>query len=659
MLALRALVWFLVVLAATCVPGSATAKGFRLRIWPRTEKPQTPSRSVAAATRTASPPAAADAEAVSTPPLPADAGRLARDWASAHGFDLEPRTEEEALFTDLADGQLERVPLWDAALMASQVFDAARLGRYREVFSAWIDECRAQVDRRLPPLEQAGALFDLMHREILHGGYQVDCTDLAELIEYGRFNCVSSALLYGCLCQECGLDVRGVELPGHAYCIVSAGTRAVDVETTCPRWFAVLDDPARQQELLARTLGAAHPARRGGRRIVPLASLVGIIYYNRGVECLEHEQFAAALAANVKALRVDASSVSAWGNLLAAINNWSLSRSGTGEYAAAVRLLDQGAQLAPQHKLFQSNRLAIYQRWFEELAAADRSAEAVRLAESVDLSDAIWHDICLNVYRGHALKLASSAQLDDSLATLAAAKHRLGARSELASAEAEAISTAATAYEGQGHYEQALAAWQQGLTRRPGEPRFVTGRRELLIRWSNLALESGDFPAALARATWQTAPASFDAALGAQVRLVYQAWIKQLALSRDVAAIERVAKRASEDSWLVSRTSAWDMIADSLQQHLREAFAGGKHEAAAQLLHDWAQIESLRSSPYWSELLATAFLGFRDAANEAIRAADVGTAVRLQQAVAADPTLGQVPDFLIQARSWPAAAARQ
>ena len=78
-----------------------------------------------------------------------------------------------------------------------------------------------------------------MHREILHGGYDPQATELTGLLDTGRFNCASATVLFNALAADCGLDARGVELPRHAFSELLIGDRPLTIETTCPTWFHI------------------------------------------------------------------------------------------------------------------------------------------------------------------------------------------------------------------------------------------------------------------------------------------------------------------------------------------------------------------------------------------------------------------------------------
>ncbi|MDR3174091.1 MAG: hypothetical protein LBU19_07570, partial [Treponema sp.] len=61
-----------------------------------------------------------------------------------------------------------------------------------------------------------------MHREFLRS-YSAMQTRLDTLLSNGRYNCVSSAVLYLILARSQGLDVRGVAARDHAFASLRQG----------------------------------------------------------------------------------------------------------------------------------------------------------------------------------------------------------------------------------------------------------------------------------------------------------------------------------------------------------------------------------------------------------------------------------------------------
>lgn len=277
---------------------------------------------------------------------------------------------EVRLFDDAIDSKWDSHTLLEAALIAGGVRDAKRLEASTDRFNQLVEKAARSIEKGTQPEDLAKKLFDFMHREILVSGYELECTDLAATLTRGHFNCVSSTVLYNCLAARFGLNPVGMELPGHAMSRLHLDGKHIDVETTCPAWFRLQHDPKRRAALIAKTIGADPHASgiRLGREVSPV-ELVAMIYYNRGVDLLTAHRFAEAAAANAKALRLDPSSATARGNLLATLNNWAIMVGASQEFEQAIDLLQQGLNLDPHYETFGANYVHLYYQWAETLCA--------------------------------------------------------------------------------------------------------------------------------------------------------------------------------------------------------------------------------------------------------------------------------------------------
>jgi hypothetical protein len=135
-----------------------------------------------------------------------------------------------------------------------------------------------------------------MHRRFLKS-YSEHQTRLDQLLSSGRYNCVSSAVLYMLLASSVGLEVTGVMTRDHAFVTVNAGTELIDVETTNPYGF----DPGNRREFhdgFGRTTGFAYvPARNyRDRTSINQLELVSLILHNRIVEAESRNRYAEAVA---------------------------------------------------------------------------------------------------------------------------------------------------------------------------------------------------------------------------------------------------------------------------------------------------------------------------------------------------------------------------
>jgi tetratricopeptide (TPR) repeat protein len=322
--------------------------------------------------------------AVSSPRLPA---------AVAFPDPVSLAPLESRMLADPTDGEFRRFSLIEAALVASGVERGDELDRYAEKYAVWLEQTRRNCRREKSQLRQAEALFEFMHRQILVGGYDARATELTQTFDEGKFNCASASLLFTALATDCGLTVHAVERPRHAMCALYIDGQRTVIETTCPNWFQLSPDMRRDAEraVVARTNVPGRPT--AAREISP-AELVAVIYYNRGVDLLQEMRYAAAVSVNLRALRLDPKNATAFGNLLASINNWSLALCEAGDCAEAAELLARGLTVAPDHESFHANQRHVYRTWIQSLATAGRQSEAVAVlaaARQAEPDSPLWN----------------------------------------------------------------------------------------------------------------------------------------------------------------------------------------------------------------------------------------------------------------------------
>ena len=146
----------------------------------------------------------------------------------------EPRLEADPLSYYFADGfepsnwrsQLE-LAYWASGDSGWEAAGAE--------LSPAIDELTALV-ARMDAKEKGEAVLEFMHERYL-SRYIEPQSRLDVLFSTGRYNCLSSAVLYTILGTAVGLEVSGVSVTDHAFCLVRAGGQEIDVETTNPYGF--------------------------------------------------------------------------------------------------------------------------------------------------------------------------------------------------------------------------------------------------------------------------------------------------------------------------------------------------------------------------------------------------------------------------------------
>lgn len=179
------------------------------------------------------------------------------------------------------------VALFDFALVGS----AARLtpeaaANLRGHFLAFVEKVRPEVEAEADPWQRGFKLHRAMHRELLAGGsgelgnYDWNQSALAPIFTTRKYNCISSALLFGLAARLMGLDAEGVVLKTHAFIQLRLPNgRLIEVETTNPTGYDWVHD----EKFYAKDAAGWSAARRlppttmadyQARRIVTLPELV-------------------------------------------------------------------------------------------------------------------------------------------------------------------------------------------------------------------------------------------------------------------------------------------------------------------------------------------------------------------------------------------------
>ncbi len=139
------------------------------------------------------------------------------------------------------------------------------------------------------------AVLEFMHDNYL-STYREKQTRLDTLFSTGRFNCVSSAVLYAILATSVNLQVQGISTPDHAFCSVITPDGTIDVETTAALGF----DPGTKTEFhdsFGAITGYAYvpPRNYRSRNEIDLMYLFSLVISNRIVELEAQGRFAEAV----------------------------------------------------------------------------------------------------------------------------------------------------------------------------------------------------------------------------------------------------------------------------------------------------------------------------------------------------------------------------
>lgn len=297
------------------------------------------------------------------------------------------------------------------------------------------------------PEKKAKALLARLHGP---GGplktYDARATSLRDVLEHGRYNCVSASVLYNLAAEKIGVDALGELLPTHARTLVRIpGVSApLVVETTSPVGF----DPSAElsQRILAQVAAGFSPA--DARVLVP-----------EGGVRVDTRVLVAAMLVNRASLEQE-----------------------KGDLTMAASLFQQGEALAPDAQMravLRDQRAALV----SQLAAADALSEdpsrlersfrtLLGMAEIEPEDEEIRRIVARNlrvVVERSVSALAAAGREDEALERLRELAQIRALKSERPALGAFTFGEVARARSARGQAESALSAMDAALAERLGE----------------------------------------------------------------------------------------------------------------------------------------------------------------------------------------------
>jgi len=168
--------------------------------------------------------------------------------------------------------ELAEISLWASG-------DASLSGM--EKMKTTVTTLSTTIDPAASGKEKAEFILNYMHKNMLKS-YSLYQTRLDTLLSNGRYNCVSSAVLYVILCKSAGIDTSGVMTKDHAFVMVHISGQDIDVETTNPYGF----DPGNRKDFhdsSGKITGFVYvpPTNYRNRQTINQIELVSLILNNR------------------------------------------------------------------------------------------------------------------------------------------------------------------------------------------------------------------------------------------------------------------------------------------------------------------------------------------------------------------------------------------
>ncbi len=423
----------------------------------------------------AAPRAAAQVSAQSQPQAPA----RSPSQSQAQSRSLEP----SPFARDLAS-RGEPLPLdnmVEAALVLSGASGEA-LAQARGRADELIRDVRAVASDEADPRVRGNAVLVFLHERLLRT-YQEEQTRVDVALQNGRYNCVSSAVLYAVLARAVGLAVVGVRTRDHAFCAVRIGDELVDVETTNVYGF----DPGEKHEFqnqFGRVTGFSYvPANRDPSRVeIDERGLLSLIPQNLASLATERRQFEAAVAPAIDGYALGRDDDSRL-KLVITVSNMASSLASADRFDDALALLDGAAARYGADRRFSRLRQDVVHNQVAVLLRGGEIDRAVRLADarraSGELGGPQWLDLMVSATQMRAQSVARERGVLQALDLLQEAIGRLGNDARLIESErvyrhnfeVETHNAMVAAWN-TGRLDEARAIVERGLQRLPESARL-------------------------------------------------------------------------------------------------------------------------------------------------------------------------------------------
>jgi hypothetical protein len=137
-----------------------------------------------------------------------------------------------------------------ALLASGDVRDSLTFNKYVTRVQGFVAKIRPAIAAERDFWQKGHALFASMRSEFLKtdsandlAGYDFYQSKLSTLLETGKYNCISSAILYIVLARYFDMPVKGVVLPSHAFVQMTAPDgKVIEIETTAKNGFDWVHD---------------------------------------------------------------------------------------------------------------------------------------------------------------------------------------------------------------------------------------------------------------------------------------------------------------------------------------------------------------------------------------------------------------------------------
>jgi len=286
------------------------------------------------------------------------------------------------------------------------------------------DEDKIRMENLIKKISSSVVLIDDFYKrgeailQNLHDSlfktYLEDQTKIDVLMDTGRYNCVSSAVIYMAAGRSSGLQVQGVRTPDHAFVSVLINEKIIDVETTNEWGY----DPGQKKEFTDSFSGSTGynyvpPGHYSLRSNISDKQMIGLILQNRIAEYQRagNHRSAVPLAVDRYSLTL---SVEAKKDMFDTFSNYSSQLNGSGQYEKGIQFLSEAANLWGTSANVSKALEALVHNFLLSLIEAGKTVEAEQYlkelsSQRIMTDEAVQSDLIM-IYDKKTVDLLNSSE---------------------------------------------------------------------------------------------------------------------------------------------------------------------------------------------------------------------------------------------------------
>lgn len=205
--------------------------------------------------------------------------------------------------------------------------------------------------------QKARVIFDFMHSNILktYGEFN---NSMDVLLKTGKFNCLSSTILYSIFLEEFGLKFKAIALPTHVFTLLYADDREIDVENTTPYGFDIRTNE-KAQEAFRKLTGFIYTRSPDKIQLIDKKGLLAALYANFSFVDAKNKNYTSSFQNALKAYAIFPEIKLVASNTMAAYIDYANFLKERKEFEKCLNILKEAMQILPEKQIFTNMYLSI------------------------------------------------------------------------------------------------------------------------------------------------------------------------------------------------------------------------------------------------------------------------------------------------------------